>query len=376
MESFAFEESWELIRKCLPSDLDGLARRSGSLRRIRSVDGGELLLRLLLMHGSGLSLEQTAIRAQEQDLSRISAVGLFKRLRSSEPFVRALCEHLLQAMRERIGESSWPGGYRYRIIDATEVSEPGATGSCWRVHYSLRLPELSCDQFKLTRFTQGETFENWQFQADEVILADRAYSNRAGLVALLGSGAKMVVRLKAAQLSLHQTAQKPFDLLAELRKLQVERARQWSVGLKNGNEFWPLRLCAIKKSEQAAQRSRQKAQRRAQQDGVKNIRPETLELAGYVLVLTNLEPRSWPADSVLELYRCRWQIELAFKRLKSLLQLGHLPKRDIESARAWMQIKLLIALLTEHFAWEARFFSPWGYRFDPNQPMDGLAGSR
>ena len=35
---------------------------------------------------------------------------------------------------------------------------------------------------------------------------------------------------------------------------------------------------------------------------------------------------------------------------------GHLPKRDIESARAWMQIKLLIALLTEHFAWEARFF--------------------
>ena len=63
---------------------------------------------------------------------------------------------------------------------------------------------------------------------------------------------------------------------------------------------------------------------------------------------------------------CRWQIELAFKRLKSLLQLGHLPKRDIESARAGMQIKLLLALLTEHFAWEARFFSPWGYRLEPN----------
>jgi Transposase DDE domain len=373
VESFAFEESWELIRKCFPSDLDEVARQSGSLKRIRRVGGGEVLLRLLLMHGSGLSLEQTAIRAQEQALGRISAVGLFKRVRSSEAFVRALCEHLLEAMRERIGHSSWPDGYRYRIVDATEVTEPGATGSSWRLHYSLRLPELSCDQFKLTRFTQGESFEHWHFEANEVILADRAYSTRAGLVALLGSGAKMVVRLKAAHFALHQSVQKPFDLLTELRKLSVEQTRSWNIGLKNGKQFWPLRLCAIKKSEQATQRSQRKAQRRAQQDGVE-IRSETLELAGYVLVLTNLEPQAWPAASILELYRCRWQIELAFKRLKSLLQLGHLPKRDIESARAWMQIKLLIALLTEHFAWEARFFSPWGYRLEPNQPLDGLAG--
>lgn len=374
MESFAFEESWELIRKCLPRDLDEVARQSGSLKRIRSVGGGEVLLRLLLMHGSGLSLEQTAIRAQEQALGRISAVGLFKRLRSSEAFVRALCEHLLEAMRGRLGNSSWPGGYRYRIVDATEVTEPGATGSSWRVHYSLRLPELSCDQFKLTRFTQGESFEQWRFQADEVILADRAYSTRAGLVALLGSGAKMVVRLKAAHFALHRSEKKAFELLPELRKLKVEQARDWNIGLKNAKQFWPLRLCAIKKSELATQRSQRKAQRRAQQEGAQ-IRSETLELAGYVIVLTNLEPRAWPAESILELYRCRWQIELAFKRLKSLLQLGHLPKRDIESARTWMQIKLLIALLTEHFAWEARFFSPWGYRLQPNQSLDGVAGS-
>ena len=110
MERSAFEESWELIRKCLPRDLDEVARQSGSLKRVRSVGGGELLLRLLLMHGSGLSLEQTVIRAQEQALGRISAVGLFKRLRSSEAFVRALCEHLLEAMRERIGNWGWPGG--------------------------------------------------------------------------------------------------------------------------------------------------------------------------------------------------------------------------------------------------------------------------
>jgi hypothetical protein len=69
---------------------------------------------------------------------------------------------------------------------------------------------------------------------------------------------------------------------------------------------------------------------------------------------------SWSAAQVLELYRCRWQIELAFKRLKSLLQLGQLPKQDPASARAWLQLKLLLALLIERLCHQARFFSRLG----------------
>jgi len=44
---------------------------------------------------------------------------------------------------------------------------------------------------------------------------------------------------------------------------------------------------------------------------------------------------SSPPDDLIKsreipaLYRCRWQIELAFKRLESLLK--HLPKRDSKS---------------------------------------------
>ena len=78
--------------------------------------------------------------------------------------------------------------------------------------------------------------------------------------------------------------------------------------------------------------------------------------------MTNLEAELWSAAKILELYRCRWQVELAFKRLKSLLKLGYLPKKDPASARAWMQLKLLIALVTEKLCYDARFFSPWGYR--------------
>ena len=52
-------------------------------------------------------------------------------------------------------------------------------------------------------------------------------------------------------------------------------------------------------------------------------------------------------EEVLEWYRTRWQVELVFKRFKSLAQLGHLPKHDDESAKAWLYGKLLVALLVE-----------------------------
>ncbi len=40
--------------------------------------------------------------------------------------------------------------YRLRIIDASNIQEPGSTGTDWRLHYSIRLPELTCDHYELT----------------------------------------------------------------------------------------------------------------------------------------------------------------------------------------------------------------------------------
>lgn len=67
------------------------------------------------------------------------------------------------------------------------------------------------------------------------------------------------------------------------------------------------------------------------------------------------------AAQIMELYRRRWQIELAFKRLKSLLQLGHLAKFNADSARAWLQGKLLVACLIEKLILTGERVSPWGY---------------
>ena len=87
---------------------------------------------------------------------------------------------------------------------------------------------------------------------------------------------------------------------------------------------------------------------------------ETIGLHRYVILITSL-PEDVTASQALELYRIRWQIEIAFKRLKSIMGLGHLPKKDVESARAWLHGKLFVALLAQAIVDEGAFFSPWGY---------------
>ena len=41
-------------------------------------------------------------------------------------------------------------GFQVRLFDAKTVKEPGKTGSLRRIHYSVRLPSLICDYFKIT----------------------------------------------------------------------------------------------------------------------------------------------------------------------------------------------------------------------------------
>jgi len=69
------------------------------------------------------------------------------------------------------------------------------------------------------------------------------------------------------------------------------------------------------------------------------------------------------APDVLELYRVRWQIDLAFKRHKQLLKVGRLPQTHAQAAHSWIMAKLVIALLLETLYRNARAISPWGYRF-------------
>jgi hypothetical protein len=368
MKNDALPEEWTVLRGWLPTDLDERARRHGFIQRARGLTDAEQWLRLILMHvAGGLSLEQAAVRAGELGLAQVSGVALFKRLRKAEPWLRDICQYLLAEQQCRMKAQSWPGRYKVRVIDATDVQEPGDTGSAWRLHYSIQLPALLCDHYELTDCSGGEKLGRFTFSPDELVLADRGYCHRAGAAQVLDSGAALLLRWNPAAFPLQPKGGRLLNLLTLLRSVPALEAKEWPIEFCHAGKVYRLRLCAIRKNRMSAERARKKALRKAQRNG-RTPQPESLEATAYIMILCSL-PQSFPTKEVLDFYRCRWQVELAFKRLKTLLDAGHVPKSDDRSARAWMQAKLLTALLLERLLLEAKVFSPWGYDLHSSKPL-------
>lgn len=374
MNTTLMDEEWEVLASFLPRGWRELARQTGAMRRARgAVRTPEVLLRLLLLHvATGLSLKQAAARAEVQGLASVSDVALLKRLRSSAGWLRELARQLFSASRFARVTTALPQGRRLRAVDATTVEEPGATGTDWRVHYSIRLPEMACDFYELTDASRGETYRRVPVAPGDILLGDRGYSQREGVAHVRAEGGDVIVRLNSAAFPLRQPESgAPFELLPHLRRLRGHQPGEWAVQFEAQKRQWAARLCAVRKSRAAAGEAKKKLLAVARKKG-KQVQPSTLELAEYVIVLTTLSRDLLDTHAVLDLYRARWQIELCFKRLKALFQLGHLPKRSDDSARAWMQGKLLTVLLIERLITEARLFSPWGFMLPAAQPLAGV----
>ncbi len=355
-------EDWQVLLSLFPAGWEQEGRSSGAVKRLRGFDSVEALLRTLLLHvGCGWSLRETAVRAKLAGIAEVSDVTLLNRLRDAEVWLRQLCRQLWQ--ENGVDLQPAVAGRTVRVLDATVVREPGRTGSQWRIHYSLRLPTLECDSFQLTpTHGQGsaERFGQFVFRPGELVLADAGYCHAAGIAAVVEQQADVCVRLNPHALPLFDEGGESFFVSAALDDLRYAgQSMEWLVWVHFGLERIPGRVCAIRKSRAGIQRARRRL-RENQQNG-KSVGELTWQYAEYVLVFTTLSGNAATTRQVLECYRLRWQVELIFKRLKSIAQLGHLPKHHDQSSRAWLYGKLFIALLTQKLARLGNTLSPWGY---------------
>jgi hypothetical protein len=364
-------EDFEYLVKLLPEGWQAKARELGALRRCRKVESAEVLLRVLLIHlAEGCSLRETALRAARGGLVQLSDVAIMDRLKLSGSWFRWMNLGLVQRWIEREPRRIYGTKRRINLVDATRIQEPGPTGSSWVLHYCIELVSLACRQWVLTDWQgNGESFWRFDPQAEELYIADRAYGTRAGIAVFRQAGAEVLVRFALDNLPLLQpSSQKRFNLLARLRRLKATQLGDWPVEFENeGQRFWG-RVCAIKRSRQAAQEALRRflltTKRKGQQP-----KASTLEALRYIFVFTSLSQAELSATQALELYRGRWQIELVFKRLKSILQLGHLRKIDPDSTRSWIEGKLFVALLLESLLHQAESFFPWGFPLDSSPSL-------
>ncbi len=357
-------DSFSEVLARLPTglDLDCLALETKAIQRKREVVGGAALLRIALARGpGGLSLRQTAAWASLQGVAELSNPGVKYRLDQATDFLAVLVARLLAAKAPG-PDLRWPGR-TLCLADGTCVSKPGSTGTDWRIHGVFDLGRGGFSHLELTDQHGAEALERGAPRPGEIRIGDRNYARAPVLRRFRAQSdgtADFIVRLGWNALQLTSPTGRPFDLIGYLQCLPPgsgphEVNMRASVG--RDEPALALRLIVQRKTPEAAEATRVALHRSAARKG-KTLDARSLVAAEFMILATSLPKSGYSGPAILAAYRLRWQIELAFKRLKSLLHIDRLPTWTESGSRSWLYAHLILALLCDDLSQDFLESSP------------------
>ena len=182
------------------------------------------------------------------------------------------------------------------------------------------------DKLTITSNSVGEHLRNFALSEGDLVLADRIYSSVTGIEYCQEVGCQFVARMRINSFRPYDVNGNQMDLLSYMRgtesgELYVYARKERG---ENAGKLYPVRICFKKKTAGAIESTRKKMKRKESKKQAK-IATDTFAFNEYLVVATSLGS-DYMADEILDLYRYRWQVELYFKRLKSILNYGELPK--------------------------------------------------
>ena len=353
-------------------DIEAMARASGAFTRSRKIKTARELLHLALAYAAGaLSLRDAAAWATLRGAA-LSNVAVLKRLRL--PAVATWLQEMIAAILAQRQPAAAASGWHVRVIDATVVSSPGKAAD-HRLHASYDLASQQLVAIMLSGTSESESLRHFAIGPGEIALADRGYLKARDLSAVREAGGHFVVRAGWNSARWHDAEGAPFDLFAWLDTLDYDAHAQTPVTIwpeRTARDAFPVRLITRRMTKSEAEKSRQRACKAASK-GQRRVSAQTLKAAEFILLVTSLDADSFSAADILALYRRRWQVELAFKRLKSLLGLDELPAKDPGLARTWIYTKLLAHLLVEDITREILDSPPCARRHQAGPRLLDLA---
>jgi hypothetical protein len=350
--------TWNSILKRVSQvvDLETTAREHKALTRKRKIRTAEGLLRLALMYGPGQqSLRGAATRAGDAGIAELSDKAVEGRLRKMGDWL----EHILQQLLGDLASSPVAGqdGLALSLVDGSLICAPGKGGT-WRLHACYDPGRGRFVDLKLTTDKEAERAERTRIEPGRTVIMDRGYARVRDFQAVLCEGSDFITRIGWRAVKMRDHTDTPVDVTAMLPKDDTAYDQDvWVKGIAR-----PLRLVIQRLPAEAAEKARRKRARKANKNG-NALDPRTSQAAGYLIVLTSLERARQPAGQIVALYRNRWQVEIGFKRLKTLGGIDKLPAADPALARTWLVAHLIAAVLTDELANEIVGFSPGAGRF-------------
>jgi hypothetical protein len=248
--------------------------------------------------------------------------------------------------------------YRPIAVDASDVVEKGRSGKTYRLHYAIDIFSLQSYLYKITKEEIGESLINFSFTKGDLVMGDRVYGTITGIEHCLKCGADYLLRLRTNCFNVYDSDGNRIEILSKISHLHFNESTEFMGYIHYSRErIIPIRVCVKRKSSEGCRKARKQVARKESKKQ-QLISDKAKKLNEYIIVATSLPSEILCAD-ILETYRYRWQVENYFKRLKSIMNFGELPKKNERSSLAWLKGKLMIAILMETLI-SGSIFSPYG----------------
>jgi len=230
-------------------------------------------------------------------------------------------------------------------IDATNLSAEGEDSTSRRVHTMFSLSEHRCVYTDVTDCHGGESLTRFSLCPGALYFADRAYGRTPQLAYAMEQKAHVVTRISPNHVTFY-TAPDCREKILFSSLLNAE-AFSLQVYFKDHRKVYRIRLLGAKLPEEKCAAAEKRVRRKASRNQRKPS-DDTVNYAKWVFLATTL-PETFSDAEILEAYRLRWQIELHFKRVKSLLNFhklrrsGDAYKNGVVSL--WLTISFLVSCL-------------------------------
>lgn len=337
---------WTTIQSYLPADYRQLADEHKQVQtqfgnaKIRTADD---LLRLALLHvGADLPLRQTVVLMAEGGGPAVSHVRLHKKMFRAMPYFRALVRSMVNTTPA--DPERW-AGYEVVTVDASSVCGPGADNADARLHVQMRVTDLDFLSVRVEGLEIGESFKRFSWKPGQLAVGDRGYCQPPGIGWVTAQGADVLVRVNRQALPMSDPSGERIDLMQWLRGLKGHHASEREVVIRDKEQQREIRGRLVAMRLPVAQAEKARARLKRELGG--KVSDLDREAAAYVVLFTTVPRARLDTERCLELYRLRWQIELLFKRWKSLCGFDRLPNYLDETITSWLYAKVLLALLMQ-----------------------------